>query len=69
MSAHNDIGRPLEGVELRVSSNSSLQFKSAYRALGKYEYIDKEWRFTEFDGWIDTGDTAMQGSYGKYSFY
>ena len=60
MKQHNDIGRPLGGIEMALTSDSSLKFISPYQALGRYQFIDGNWVFTEYSGWIETGDTAYK---------
>lgn len=51
------VGRPLEGVEVKISSEGELLAKAPGRCLGYYNAPDKTAE-TFRDGWVHTGDRA-----------
>ncbi|MBA2962924.1 MULTISPECIES: AMP-binding protein [Ramlibacter] len=56
------IGKPLDGVDLRVGPADALQFRSAYGAVAIAEGAGVR-RLAE-DAWIDTGDAGAQDGAG-----
>ena len=59
------IGKPMPGVEVRLSAENELQVKAAGSSPGYYNMPDKTAE-TFVDGWVFTGDKARVDEDGFY---
>lgn len=59
------IGKPVQGVEARISASGELQCRAEGTAMGYYRR-PKETAATFVDGWIHTGDRARVDDDGFY---
>lgn len=61
----NSVGKPLEGIDLRIADNGEVQIKGANVFLGYYkdETASKE-AFSD-DGWFKTGDAGVIEASGE----
>ena len=61
----NSVGKPLEGIDLRIADNGEVQIKGANVFLGYYknEAASKE-AFSD-DGWFKTGDAGVIEASGE----
>jgi long-chain acyl-CoA synthetase len=61
----NSVGKPLEGIDLRIADNGEVQIKGANVFLGYYkdESASKE-AFSD-DGWFKTGDAGVIEASGE----
>ncbi len=59
-----NIGRPLEGIELRTGDEDQLLFRSPYRAVGFVE--GTTYRAVADTDWIETGDLGREAGDGMW---
>jgi acyl-CoA synthetase (AMP-forming)/AMP-acid ligase II len=64
-TASSDIGGPLPGIELRLSDEQVLEFRSPYQAVGIVEA--GQFRRIADDDWTSTGDLAAHDDTGHWS--
>ena len=55
---YRSVGRPLDGVEVRLGENDELLVKGANVMMGYWGRPDDTARVKEADGWLHTGDQA-----------
>ena len=55
---YRTVGRPLDGVEVRLGENDELLVKGANVMLGYWHRPEDTARVKEADGWLHTGDQA-----------
>ncbi|MGO9360594.1 MAG: AMP-dependent synthetase/ligase [Xanthobacteraceae bacterium] len=52
------VGRPLDGIDVRIGDNNELMVKGPTVMLGYWGKPDETRRIKEADGWLHTGDQA-----------
>ncbi len=52
------VGRPLDGIEVRISEDQELQVRGPSVMLGYWHRPEETHRVKEADGWLHTGDQA-----------
>jgi long-chain acyl-CoA synthetase len=55
---YHSVGRPLDGVEIRLGENDELLVKGANVMMGYWHRPDDTARVKQADGWLHTGDQA-----------
>jgi len=60
----DDIGRPIDGVELAVDGDGALSFRSRYGAVGLVQ--DDAWRAIDPGEWVPTGDLGQELPSGQW---
>jgi long-chain acyl-CoA synthetase len=55
---YRSVGRPLDGVEVRLGENDELLVKGANVMMGYWRRPDDTARVKQADGWLHTGDQA-----------
>ena len=60
----NSLGRPLHGIEVKLSEEGEMMIRGPYVMLGYYGLPDPKSVFV--DGWLPTGDIMRQDKNGYY---
>jgi long-chain acyl-CoA synthetase len=58
------VGRPLEGIEVRIGEQNALLVKGPCNMLGYLNHPEATAAMIDKDGWLNTGDTASIGPGG-----